>query len=121
MRRERAIRTVIVDDERLARQRIRRLLENESDVQVVAECRNGYDAIRVVQQTQPDLLFLDIEMPEIDAFAVIEALQEMRRLPYVVFVTAFDKYAVRAFEVRAIDYLLKPVERDRLSQAAGRA
>jgi len=121
MRRERTIRTVIVDDERLARQRIHRLLEDQKDVDVVAECRNGYDAIRVVTELQPTLLFLDIEMPEVDGFAVIEALREMRRLPHVVFVTAFDRYAVRAFEVRAIDYLLKPVERDRLAETVDRA
>src|ERR1700752_3391120 len=102
MKRELPIEAVIVDDEKLSRQRIRRLLEAHPDVQVVAECRNGYEAVKVVQEQQPDLLFLDIEMPEVDGFAVIEMLRDMRTMPHVVFITAFDKYAVHAFEVRAV-------------------
>lgn len=121
MNRERAIDAVIVDDERLARQRIRRFLSDQAEVRVVAECGNGYEAIRAVQELEPDLLFLDIEMPEVDGFAVIDAVRDMARVPYVVFVTAFDKYAVRAFQVRAIDYLLKPVERERLAESVARA
>jgi len=117
MKRELPIDAVIVDDEKLSRQRIRRLLEAHSEVQVVAECRNGYEAVKVVQEQKPDLLFLDIEMPEIDGFAVIEMLRDMRTMPHVVFITAFDKYAVRAFEVHAVDYLLKPVSSERLAEA----
>lgn len=121
MKPETAIRAVIADDEKLSRQRIRRLLESERAVEVVAECRNGYDAVCAVQQMRPDLLFLDIEMPELDGFAVIKSLGEMRPMPHVVFITAFDKYAVHAFEVRAVDYLLKPVSRERLAEAVTRA
>lgn len=121
MQRDRPIQAVIVDDEKLARQRIRRLLGEHPNVRVVAECRNGYDAVRVVQEEEPDILFLDIEMPGLDGFAVIETLGDMRRMPYVIFVTAFDKYAVQAFEVRAIDYLLKPISSQRLADAVDRA
>jgi two-component system LytT family response regulator len=115
------MRAVIVDDEKLSRQRIRRLLEEDAQVRVVAECRNGYEAVRAVQEQQPDLLFLDVEMPEVDGFAVLDLLRDERRLPHVIFVTAFDKYAVQAFEVRAIDYLLKPVSRERVAEAVRRA
>jgi two-component system LytT family response regulator len=115
------MRAVIVDDEQLSRQRIRRLLEEDAQVRVVAECRNGYEAVRAVQDEQPDLLFLDVEMPEVDGFAVLDLLHDERRLPHVIFVTAFDKYAVQAFEVRAIDYLLKPVSRERVAEAVRRA
>src|SRR6201987_5184913 len=121
MKRELPIDAVIVDDEKLSRQRIRRLLEAHPEVQVVAECRNGYEALKVVREQQPDLLFLDIEMPEVDGFAVIEMLRDMRAMPHVVFVTAFDNYAVHAFEVRAVDYLLKPVSSERLAEAVVRA
>jgi len=119
--RERVIDAMIVDDERLARQRMRRFLAEQAEVRIVAECGNGYEAIRAVQELEPDLLFLDIEMPEVDGFAVIDAVRDLPRLPYIVFVTAFDKYAVRAFQVRAIDYLLKPVERERLAESVARA
>lgn len=115
------MRAVIVDDEKLSRQRIRRLLEEDAQVRVVAECRNGYEAVRAVQEQQPDLLFLDVEMPEVDGFEVLDLLRDQRRMPYVIFVTAFDKYAVQAFEVRAIDYLLKPVSRERVAEAVRRA
>jgi len=120
MKRERILRVVIADDERLARQRLRRLLGERRDVEIVAECSNGYEAIEAVQEFQPELLLLDVEMPEVDGFAVIEALRVMQRVPHVVLVTAFDKYAVRAFEIRAIDYLLKPVNGDRLDEAVSR-
>ena len=115
------MRAVIVDDEKLSRQRVRRLLEEETQVRVVAECRNGYEAVRAVQEHEPDLLFLDVEMPEVDGFAVLDMLREVRRMPHVIFVTAFDKYAAHAFEVRAIDYLLKPVSRERVAEAVRRA
>ena len=115
------MKAVIVDDEKLSRQRIRRLLDDQQQVQVIAECSNGYDAVRVVQEQQPDLLFLDVEMPEVDGFAVLDMLRDARRMPRIIFVTAFDKYAVQAFDVRALDYLLKPVSRERVAEAVRRA
>ncbi|HEY2092170.1 MAG TPA: LytTR family DNA-binding domain-containing protein [Thermoanaerobaculia bacterium] len=121
MKRDQVIRAVIADDERLARQRLRRLLAEHADVQIVAECRSGYDAVRAVEEQHPDLLFLDIEIPELDGFGVIKSLSQVARMPHVVFVTAFDKYAVQAFEVRAIDYLLKPIVRERVAEAVLRA
>lgn len=113
------LRTIIVDDELLARERLRRLLAGENDVEVVAECGDGAAAIAEIERSRPDLLLLDIQMPEIDGFEVLRALDG--EWPEVIFVTAFDEYAVRAFEVRALDYLLKPVTRARLRQALLRA
>ena len=113
-------RAVIVDDEPLPRERIATLLENHPEVEVVAECGDGAEAVRVMSEIRPDLLFLDIQMPELDGFEVLAAL-EGDRLPAVIFVTAFDEYAVRAFEVSAIDYLLKPIDPARFEQALGRA
>jgi two-component system LytT family response regulator len=109
-----------VDDEPLPRERIATLLEGHPEVEIVAECGDGREAVRVIADTKPDLLFLDIQMPELDGFEVLEAL-EGDRLPAVIFVTAFDEYAVRAFEVSAIDYLLKPIDPARFEQALGRA
>jgi two-component system LytT family response regulator len=113
-------RAIIVDDEPLPRERIATLLEGHPEVEIVAECGDGSEAVRVIADTKPDLLFLDIQMPELDGFEVLEAL-EGDRLPAVIFVTAFDEYAVRAFEVSAIDYLLKPIDPARFEQALGRA
>jgi two-component system LytT family response regulator len=114
------IRAVIVDDEPLARRRLTKLLGEDADVEVIAECANGRDAITVIEAEQPDLLFLDVQMPEVDGFAVIEAIDE-EKMPLVIFVTAFDKYALRAFEVHAVDYLLKPFDRARFAKAFGQA
>lgn len=105
------IRTVIVDDEPLARELLREYLSAEEDIEIVAECANGFEAVRAVAQTDPDLLLLDIQMPKLDGFEVLELLD---RSPAVVFVTAHDEYALRAFEVRALDYLLKPFSAERL-------
>ena len=113
-------RVVIVDDEPLPRERIATLLAAHPEMDIAAECGDGAEAVRVISETQPDLLFLDIQMPELDGFEVLEAL-EGDRLPAVIFVTAFDEYAVRAFEVSAIDYLLKPIDPARFEQALGRA
>ena len=99
------IRTVIVDDEPLARDVLREYLGADEDVEIVAECANGFEAVKAVAEHDPDLLLLDIQMPKLDGFEVLELLD---RKPYVVFVTAYDEYAIRAFQVRAIDYLLKP-------------
>src|SRR5215813_11912864 len=100
------INAVIVEDEPLGRDLIRELLRNDSEVHVVGECGDGHEALRVIDSKQPDLVFLDVRMPEIDGFDVLAGLQR-HPAPVVVFVTAYDEYAVRAFEVNAVDYLLK--------------
>jgi two-component system LytT family response regulator len=114
------LRAIIVDDEMLARQIIREMLEHDPEVEVVAECVNGREAVEAIQTCQPDLLFLDIQMPEVAGFEVLEALKG-ERLPLVIFVTAYDQYAVRAFDVHALDYLLKPFDRERFEMAISRA
>jgi len=114
------IKTLIVDDETLARRRIRRLLAAESDVEVVGECGDPQKAIDVIQQRNPDLVFLDVQMPGLDGFGLLDSLPP-KSVPAVIFVTAFDQYALRAFEVRALDYLLKPFDRARFRQALDRA
>lgn len=114
------IRTLIVDDEPLGRERIRSLLRQDPDIEVVGECGDGRQAIAAIDDLQPDLLFLDVQMPEIDGFAVLEAIRP-ERMPSVVFVTAYDRYAVKAFEVHALDYLLKSFDRERFQAAVGRA
>lgn len=113
------IRVVVADDEPLARERIRTLLAAHPDVELVAECGDGEDAIQAVAARRPDLLFLDVQMPELDGFGVLAAFPPDER-PHVVFVTAYDEHAVRAFEVNAIDYLLKPVEPRRFEAALAR-
>jgi two-component system LytT family response regulator len=113
------IRVVVADDEPLARERIRTLLAAHSDVELVAECGDGEDTIRELAARRPDLVFLDVQMPELDGFGVLAAFPADQR-PYVVFVTAFDEHAVRAFEVNAVDYLLKPVEPRRFEAALAR-
>jgi two-component system LytT family response regulator len=112
-------RAVIVDDEPLPRERIATLLAGHPEVEIVAECSDGAEAVRVLAEAKPDLVFLDIQMPELDGFEVLEALNG--ELPAVIFVTAFDEYAVRAFEVSAIDYLLKPIDPARFERALSRA
>ena len=112
------ISTVIVDDEQLARDELAFLLRDFSDVQIVAQGSNGIEAVKLVAEHQPDLLVLDVQMPGIDGFAVLKKLLERKlRLPQVIFATAYDQYAVQAFEVNAVDYLLKPFDTSRLSQA----
>ncbi|HUF25428.1 MAG TPA: LytTR family DNA-binding domain-containing protein [Gemmatimonadaceae bacterium] len=114
------IKTLIVDDEALARRRLRRLLEAERDADVVGEAATGPEAIAAVRELRPDLVFLDVQMPEMDGFAVLQEL-DAAEVPAVIFVTAFDQYAVRAFEVHALDYLLKPFDAERLRGAFARA
>lgn len=116
-----SIRVLLSDDEALARGRLRGLLQEEPDLEIVAECGDGKSAIGLIQREKPDLVFLDIQMPEVDGFGVIEALQKQGTLPLTVFVTAYDRYAMRAFEVHALDYLLKPVNKERLSEALDHA
>lgn len=112
--------TLIVDDEPLARERLRTLLARDPDIQVVGECGGGRSAIAAVATHTPDLMFLDVQMPEIDGFAVIEAIGP-GAVPALVFVTAHDQYAVKAFEVHALDYLLKPFDSERFENALRRA
>jgi two-component system, LytTR family, response regulator len=115
------IRVLVVDDEPLARRRIRALLRPEPDIEVVGECGGGAAAVAALcAQPAPELVFLDVEMPGLNAFEVIDAVG-VERMPAVVFVTAYDHYAVRAFEVHALDYLLKPFERERFRAALQRA
>lgn len=114
------IRTLIVDDEPLARERIRTLLEGEADIEVVAECANGLEALAMIQSARPELLFLDVQMPELDGFEVLQHLAHAP-IPALIFVTAYDQYALRAFEVHALDYLLKPFDRERFEMALHRA
>ena len=112
-----SIRVLLSDDEALARERLRGLLEAEPDMEIVAECGDGNTAIALIQREQPDLVFLDIQMPEVDGFGVVEELEKRGSLPLTIFVTAYDRYAMRAFEVHALDYLLKPVNKQRLGEA----
>ncbi|HEX8651733.1 MAG TPA: LytTR family DNA-binding domain-containing protein [Pyrinomonadaceae bacterium] len=114
------IRALVVDDEPLARERIRSLLENEPDVLVAGECADGHAAVEAIFELKPDLVFLDVQMPEVDGFGVLEALSGAP-LPAVIFVTAYDQYALRAFDVHALDYLLKPFDRERFQRALERA
>jgi len=112
------IRAVIVDDEDLARQVVRELLGEHPDVEIAAECANGFEAVKSVTELKPDLLFLDIQMPKLDGFEVLELIgTEMA----IVFATAYDQHALRAFEVHAVDYLLKPFGSERFNQALVRA
>ena len=115
----REIRALIVDDEPLARRGIRQLLEREADVVIIGEARNGREAMRLMRASTPDLLFLDVQMPEVDGFGVLRAIGA-ERMPHVVFVTAFDEFAVRAFEAHAIDYLVKPLREARFAEAVQR-
>ena len=114
-----SIRALIVDDEALARKRIRTLLREHPEIDIVAECSNGEEAIDAVEAHRPDLLFLDVQMPGLSGFDVLRTLGE--RAPLVIFVTAFDQYALEAFRVSAVQYLLKPVEREEFSSAVQRA
>src|SRR3954468_14120848 len=106
---------VIVDDEQLARDELAYLLKNIGDVDVVAQGKNGLEAVNLIREHNPDLVFLDVQMPGLDGFGVIKKLLDKKvTLPKIVFSTAFDQYAVRAFEVNAVDYLLKPFDRKRV-------
>jgi two-component system response regulator LytT len=112
---------IIVDDEQLALEELSYLLDSISELKVIGQGHNGLDAIRLVRELEPDLLFLDIEMPGLNGFRVVEELAKTDELPQIVFVTAYDHYAVKAFEVNAVDYLLKPIEKSRLEKAVQRA
>ncbi len=111
------IRTLIVDDEKLARDRLASFLKGAEDIEVIGQAKNGVEAIKAIEENNPDLVFLDVQMPGVDGFGVLKALHKR---PQVVFVTAFDKYAIKAFEVHAADYVLKPVSRTRITEALRR-
>jgi two-component system LytT family response regulator len=115
-----SIRALIVDDEPLARDRIRMLLEDEPEFQIVSESANGTEALRAIEKLAPDLVFLDVQMPELTGFEVLDHL-DPARMPVIIFVTAFDQYALKAFDVCALDYLLKPFDRERFNRALTRA
>jgi two-component system LytT family response regulator len=114
------IRALIVDDEPLARQRLRDLLADEGDIEVIGECGDGASAVAAIEAEAPDLVFLDVQMPELDGFEVIESVGS-DRMPATLFVTAHDQHALKAFEVHAIDYLLKPFDRKRFHESLERA
>ena len=114
------IRTLIVDDEPLGRERIRTLLAGDPEIEVIGECPDGRKAITAIEERNPNLVFLDVQMPEVDGFGVLEAICG-ERMPVIIFVTAYDQYAVQAFEVHALDYLLKSYDRERFSAAVQRA
>lgn len=114
------VRTIIVDDEDLARERLRHLLESEEAVEIVGEAADGRSAIALIETKRPDLAFLDVQMPELTGFEVLEALEEKDR-PNIIFVTAHDQFALKAFDVHAVDYLLKPFDRERFQTALRRA
>lgn len=122
-----SISAIIIDDEQLARDELKYLLDSAGDVNVVAQGANGIEAVNLIEEHHPDLVFLDVQMPGLDGFAVIERLMERSRrpngpaMPQIVFATAYDQYAVRAFDVNAVDYLLKPFDRARVVQAVERA
>ena len=111
------IRAVIVDDEPLARQVLVEYLREHPEIEVAAECSNGFEAVKVIGETSPDLIFLDIQMPKLDGFEVLQLLDDP---PAVVFVTAYDEFALKAFEAHAVDYLLKPFSPERLAEALGK-
>jgi two-component system, LytTR family, response regulator len=114
------VRTIVVDDEPLARDRLIQLLRAEEDIEVIGEAANGREAIQLIRKERPALVFLDVQMPELDGFGVLAELSEEER-PAVVFVTAYDKFALKAFDVHAIDYLLKPFDKERFQTALHRA
>ena len=116
----RKIRALIVDDESLAREALLVMLKDDPEMEVISECRNGKEAVTLIRQQSPDIVFLDIQMPEMDGFQVVEEVG-VKRMPVTVFVTAYDKYALRAFEAHALDYLLKPFDHDRFNTALQRA
>jgi two-component system LytT family response regulator len=113
------LRALIVDDEPLAREWVRGAVAEDHELEVIGECGNGFEAAEAIRRLQPDLVFLDVQMPGLDGFGVLEALSP-DEIPAIVFVTAFDQYAVRAFEAQAVDYLMKPFSRERLEEAVRR-
>jgi len=114
------IRAIIVDDEPFARQGIRRELERSGSMKIIAECANGRAAVKAIQEQRPDLVLLDLQMPELDGFGVVEAVG-VEQMPVVIFITAYDQFALKAFESQALDYILKPFDSERFQKALRRA
>ena len=114
------IKVIVVDDELLGRERILSLLREHADIKIVGECANGREAVEAIQNLKPDLVFLDVQMPKIDGFDVVEIIGA-ENMPMVIFVTAYDEHAIRAFEINAVDYLLKPFDKERFEKAFDRA
>jgi two-component system LytT family response regulator len=112
------IRSLVVDDEALAREALKDILSQLDDIEMVGECSNGFEVVKEIGEKKPDLIFLDIQMPKLDGFDVVELLG--KESPFIIFVTAYDEYAIRAFETHALDYLMKPVRAERLQQALDR-
>src|SRR5258708_5127504 len=115
------MKTIIIDDEESARERLRRMLRAHSAIEVTGEARDGLAAVKKIEELQPDLIFLDIEMPGLSGFQVLQSLPPKFPMPLVIFATGYDQHALAAFEANAVAYLLKPVEADRLTQAVGAA
>jgi two-component system LytT family response regulator len=116
----RKVKTIVVDDEPLARARIVKLLEQFDYIQLLGECKNGREALDAIANYQPDLVFLDIQMPDLNGFDVLSD-ESLQPLPFIIFVTAYDQYALKAFDVQAVDYLLKPYDEDRFTRAVEHA
>ena len=112
------LKTVIIEDEAPARELIKAFLKEENDIEVVAECQNGFEGIKAIQDLHPDLIFLDIQMPKLTGFEMLELLDDF---PQIIFTTAYDQYAIKAFEINAVDYLMKPFSKERFSQALSKA
>src|SRR5947207_9093444 len=117
-----SINTIIVDDEKPARDELAFLLKGFPEINVIGQCKNGVEALALIKEHSPDLVFLDVQMPGLDGFGVLKKLVERKmKMPHVVFATAFDQYAVQAFEVNAVDYVLKPFDKSRIAKAIQRA
>ncbi|MCX8011187.1 MAG: response regulator [Ignavibacteria bacterium] len=113
-----SIKAVIIDDEKLARDIVKKYLEPFSDFEVIAECSNGFEGIKIINEQKPDVIFLDIQMPKINGFEMLELIEEH---PIIIFITAYDQFAIKAFEVNAVDYLLKPFSEQRFKEAINKA
>ena len=111
------IKCILIDDERLARDVVKTYIADYENISIVAECKNGFEGIKAIQELKPDLVFLDIQMPKINGFEMLELLEDP---PAIIFTTAFDQYAIKAFEINAVDYLLKPFSKDRFNEAVSR-
>jgi two-component system, LytTR family, response regulator len=118
---QRVIRVCVIDDEPIACRKIQSLLKDYPEIEIVQVCKNGEEASESIRRLLPDLIFLDVQMPGLDGFEVLESLKGLNSLPYVIFVTAYDRYAIRAFEVHALDYLLKPFDKKRFADALNHA
>ena len=108
------LRTIIVEDEELARNLMKSFLKENENIEIIAECENGFEGVKLINEMKPDLVFLDIQMPKITGFELLELLEHK---PHIIFATAYDQYALKAFEFNAADYLLKPYSKDRLNEA----